>query len=86
MRAQVFGRHHDGVYEKPDVEALPPSLEEAYEVGCPARGKLTADGLCQDDGSGAGDLCYSATRYEAGTQTGSWLGIIVTWECYVFIS
>lgn len=41
---------------------------QTYEVGCPARGKITPAGKCKDNGDPAEEqgFCYSAQGFEAG--------------------
>eukprot|EP00929_Paragymnodinium_shiwhaense_P083001 TRINITY_DN44036_c0_g1_i1.p1 TRINITY_DN44036_c0_g1~~TRINITY_DN44036_c0_g1_i1.p1 ORF type:complete len:529 (-),score=100.86 TRINITY_DN44036_c0_g1_i1:59-1645(-) len=60
-----FGFGHDGTYV-PTKKEVPgsPLLDEAYEWGCPARGKVTGDGACLDDGKGGKTLCWSTRRFE----------------------
>eukprot|EP00913_Durusdinium_trenchii_P027253 g25568.t1 len=69
-----FPLGHDGVYhQEHGVKSMEPSDPDrfrnwlqTYEVGCPARGKITPAGKCKERvGAGLG-FCYSAQGFEAG--------------------
>jgi len=67
----TFGLGHDGSFKPPPLimHSSDPNWRRfvnAYEVGCPARGKVSGPGLCMDDGSKGKNLCWASTRYEAG--------------------
>lgn len=66
-KIEEFGLGHDGKYPHDHMHV--PSdqrLKDAYEVGCPARGTMSADGACLDDGKGGRTKCFSPKRYEGG--------------------
>merc|ERR1719408_380663 len=65
---ELFGLNHDGVYKGlPMGVELPPQYKGAYEWGCPARGKMSAAGACEEtDDKDASRLCWSNSRFEAG--------------------
>eukprot|EP00931_Biecheleriopsis_adriatica_P087823 TRINITY_DN62239_c0_g1_i1.p1 TRINITY_DN62239_c0_g1~~TRINITY_DN62239_c0_g1_i1.p1 ORF type:complete len:464 (+),score=84.37 TRINITY_DN62239_c0_g1_i1:40-1431(+) len=71
-----FPLGHDGVFHHtPGPSALEPADPErfrdwlnTYEVGCPARGKLTPAGKCKDNGDEAAQqgFCFSTSGFEGG--------------------
>mmetsp|Transcript_2389 Transcript_2389/g.5913 ORF Transcript_2389/g.5913 Transcript_2389/m.5913 type:complete len:485 (+) Transcript_2389:164-1618(+) len=64
-KISYFGEHHAGPYDKNRPIVFDKRFENAYEEGCPARGKLVRR-RCTDTKKGPESYCFSNTRYESG--------------------
>eukprot|EP00933_Yihiella_yeosuensis_P009183 TRINITY_DN11499_c1_g4_i1.p1 TRINITY_DN11499_c1_g4~~TRINITY_DN11499_c1_g4_i1.p1 ORF type:complete len:497 (-),score=97.41 TRINITY_DN11499_c1_g4_i1:50-1540(-) len=65
----LFGANHDGPFKPGLSGELTTRYNDAYEIGCPARGVSSGAGNCEDDGKGNSHLCWSTHRFEAGPKS-----------------
>jgi hypothetical protein len=69
-KVESLGRNHDLAYKGQSLEPPKSIDKDAYEEGCPAKGKYTESGGCTDTERGRGtSLCWDMNRYESGKDT-----------------
>eukprot|EP00928_Gymnodinium_smaydae_P006308 TRINITY_DN12228_c0_g1_i1.p1 TRINITY_DN12228_c0_g1~~TRINITY_DN12228_c0_g1_i1.p1 ORF type:complete len:464 (-),score=110.08 TRINITY_DN12228_c0_g1_i1:104-1495(-) len=70
-KVQKYGIGHDGVFTKISSDKPPPRYDkpEVYEVGCPAKGKMSPGGACLPLKNGEKGMCFSTKRFEGGVGT-----------------